>query len=67
MFFAVQIAELSGPAASLLSTLSASQVSTVVEALGKAGVKDAELFGKISTQVSIEILNVLYIWYQSTG
>jgi hypothetical protein len=47
----MQIAELSGPAASLLSTLSATQVSIVAEALGKAGVKDAELFGKISTQV----------------
>ena len=47
----MQVAELSGPAAALLSSMSPAQVSIVAEALGKACVKDAELYGKISTQV----------------
>lgn len=47
----LQIAELAGPASGLLASLSPAQVSVVVEALGKAGFKDSELFGKIGAQV----------------
>ena len=45
--------DLSGTAARLLKTLTPTQVSLVVEALGKAGVKDAELFGKLADQASV--------------
>jgi len=45
------VAELSGPASSLVASMTPAQLSVVVEALGKAGVKDAELFDKISAQV----------------
>jgi len=43
--------ELSGPAASMLKTLTPTQLSIVVEALGKAGTKDLEFFGLVSSQV----------------
>lgn len=49
------VAELSGPAAALLSTLSPTQVSLVVEALGKACVKDADLYNAIGTKVTQDI------------
>lgn len=45
--------ELSGPAAALLPKLTPAQLSVVVEALGKAGAKDAELFAKVADQVRL--------------
>uniref|UniRef100_A0A7S3VM75 RAP domain-containing protein n=1 Tax=Dunaliella tertiolecta TaxID=3047 RepID=A0A7S3VM75_DUNTE len=44
--------ELSGPAASMIKTLTPTQLSIVVEALGKAGAKDVDFFGQVSSQVS---------------
>lgn len=43
--------ELAGPAAKLLSSLSPSQLSFVVEGLGAGGAKDLELFSKVADQV----------------
>ncbi len=43
--------ELSGAAARLLPSLTPTQLSLVVEALGSAGSADAELFGKVADQV----------------
>ncbi len=45
------VAELAGAASKLLPSLNPTQLSIVVEALGKAGVKDEELYGKIADQV----------------
>jgi hypothetical protein len=42
---------MAGPAAALLSKMDPTQISIVVEALGKSCTKDAELYGKISSQV----------------
>lgn len=49
------VAELSGAAAKLLPSLSPSQLSIVVEALGKAGAKDEALFATIADQVTANI------------
>ncbi len=46
---------MSGPAATLLASMSPAQMSVVAEALGKSCVKDAELFNKMSTQVGTRI------------
>jgi len=43
--------ELSGPAAGMMKTLTPTQLSIIVEALGKAGAKDAAFFGQVSSQV----------------
>ena len=43
--------ELSGPAASMMKTLTPTQLSIVVESLGKAGAKDLVFFGLVSSQV----------------
>lgn len=45
------VAELSGAAAKLLPSLNPSQLSIVVEALGKAGAKDEQLLANIANQV----------------
>lgn len=47
--------ELSGPVAAQLKAFSPSQLSLAVEALGKAHVKDAELFGKVADVVVADI------------
>lgn len=49
------VAELAGPAAELLPTMTPTQVSLVVEALGKAGVADAALQAKVSAVVLAKI------------
>nr|6RD4_2 Chain 2, Mitochondrial ATP synthase subunit ASA2 [Polytomella sp. Pringsheim 198.80]6RD6_2 Chain 2, ASA-2: Polytomella F-ATP synthase associated subunit 2 [Polytomella sp. Pringsheim 198.80]6RD9_2 Chain 2, ASA-2: Polytomella F-ATP synthase associated subunit 2 [Polytomella sp. Pringsheim 198.80]6RDA_2 Chain 2, ASA-2: Polytomella F-ATP synthase associated subunit 2 [Polytomella sp. Pringsheim 198.80]6RDC_2 Chain 2, ASA-2: Polytomella F-ATP synthase associated subunit 2 [Polytomella sp. Prings len=62
------VAELAGPAVSLLPSLSPVQLSIVVEALGGAGVKNYELYNKASAVVvskigefkPAEIARVLY-------
>eukprot|EP00983_Pelagomonas_calceolata_P122602 1160921-Pelagomonas_calceolata.AAC.15 len=43
--------ELSGPAASMIKTLTPTQLSIVVEALGKAGAKDVDFFGQVSSNM----------------
>lgn len=47
--------ELSGAAARVLPSLTSTQLSFVVEALGSAGSVDAELFGKIADQVCLAL------------
>ncbi|MEW5305798.1 MAG: hypothetical protein WDW36_008316 [Sanguina aurantia] len=46
------IAELAGPAASLLKGMTPAQLSVVVEALGAAGVADAQLYSAVSDVLS---------------
>ena len=46
------LAELSGPTATLLKSMTPPQLAVVVEGLGRAGANDAELFGRISDTVS---------------
>eukprot|EP00798_Chlamydomonas_sp_ICE-L_P028377 gene28377-31511_t len=47
--------ELSGVAGSMLKSFTPTQLSLVVEALGKAHVKDSELFGKVADIVSADV------------
>lgn len=49
------LAELAGPAAALLPSLTPTQLSIVVEGLGRAGVSDAELFNKVADVVVAKI------------
>mmetsp|Transcript_36959 Transcript_36959/g.82171 ORF Transcript_36959/g.82171 Transcript_36959/m.82171 type:complete len:560 (+) Transcript_36959:61-1740(+) len=49
------VAELSGPAASLLKSFTPTQLSIAVEAFGHAGLKDAELHSKITDVVIADL------------
>lgn len=49
------LAELAGPAAALLPSLTPTQLSIVVEGLGRAGVSDAQLFANVADVVVAKI------------
>lgn len=54
------VAELAGPAAALLKSMTPAQLSVVVEALGAAGVADAQMYSAVADAVSHACISLVF-------